>query len=178
MHTHFNTTCHHCAEKDRQIARLSWNEGLGMLNQAGLWSAINTLPDGAYIIVFADIDRLKALNSATGSHMQSNRYLKEGLRVRDGELAGQLLGDEIVFILPMEADAPAFIRRIRRQLAGTPLTTKEREALIKAGGDGRLSATFASEVAEKSAIPLAIESCSRSVLSQKAVRDARSAHVN
>lgn len=149
---------------------MSWNEDLGMLSRAGLMDAIDKLDDGVYTIVFADVDHLKALNSATGNHVQSNRYLKKGLEVRAGEIAGQLLGDEIVFVLAGDAHPDRFVQRIRKQLAGQMLTAKERLRLIEAGGDGRLSATFAWTKATKGAIPAAIEACSINVLAQKEAR--------
>lgn len=170
MHTHSTPRCGQCADKDARIAALIWNSELGMLSRAGLLDAIERLPEDAFIVVFADIDRLKAVNTATGSHVATNRYLRAGLRVRAGELAGQLYGDEIVFILRADADAGAFIARIRRQLGRQPLTVEERRALILAGGDGRLSATFAWRPAQRGDIPAAIEACSIDVLAQKARR--------
>lgn len=161
--------CTHCAELERRIQALRWNTSLDMLNQAGLMDAIERLEDGAYTVVFCDIDRLKAINSATGSHAQTNRYLREGLRVRVGEIAGQLYGDEVVFILSA-GDADAFIQRIARQLAEQPLTDSERSALAFYGAR-RLSATFASRTqVHKQDIARAIEDCSIDVLAQKARR--------
>lgn len=170
MHANHTTPCQHCAELEQRIRALSWNGELGMLNRAGLMDAIERLSEGAYTIVFCDIDRMKAINSATGSHVQTNRYLRAGLAVRAGEVVGQLYGDEMVFILDGESDAAAFIGRIGRQLAAQPLTQEERRVLILAGGDGRLSATFASREARKADIPAAIEACSIDVLAQKAKR--------
>jgi GGDEF domain-containing protein len=148
---------------------MRWNVDLGMLSRAGLDDAIDRLPPALYTVVFCDIDRLKAINSATRSHFQTNRYLRVGLEVRSGEIAGQLLGDEIVFILAAGADVAAFVRRIRRQLRAQPLTQEERRRLIIAGGDGRLSATFAYRE-RVSAIWPAIEACSVDVLTQKEQR--------
>src|SRR5207244_5192372 len=125
---------------------------LGKLNNAGIREAILQLPEGHYTVVFADIDRLKALNSATGSHCKTNRYLAACLAVRHGEIAGQLYGDEIVYILDEnsryeDAHPDAFVARIARQLAGQPLTISERYVLAAAQGchvsEARLSATFA-----------------------------------
>ena len=79
--------------QEARIAALVWSDHLGMLSAAGLQDAIGALPAGSYTVIFADINRLKAINCATGSHVQTNRYLRDGLRVRRGELAGQFLGD-------------------------------------------------------------------------------------
>lgn len=156
-------------QHEQRIAALVWSDALGMLNQAGLRDAIAQLPEGAYTVVFADINRLKTLNSITGNHIQTNRYLRDGLRVRRGEIAGQFLGDEIVFILPEGADAAGFCARITRQLAEQPLSSMERAALELIDGPGaRLSATFAYETA--SDIWAAIERLSCDVLAQKGKR--------
>lgn len=178
MDTSYHATCSNCAET---IRRMSWNDGLEMLNNAGLMEAIRQLGKGTYTVVFADVDRLKALNSATGSHFATNRYLAAGFRVRSGEIAGQLYGDEIVFILDEHsrgghAQPDSFIARITRQLAGQPLLSSERWALAMAQGVGfdeaRLSATFDSKSGvAASAVLAAIEELSSSVLSQKAARD-------
>lgn len=182
MHTHSTTTCQDCQAKDDLIRRLSWNEGLGMLTSAGLHQAIGALPsDTTYTVVFADIDRLKTLNTATGNHLRTNRYLRAGLAVRDGEIAGQLLGDEIVFILDEhsrdeDAHPDAFVARIARQLAGQPLTISERYALASAQGcsldQARLSATFATQSGVSAGqVQRAIEALSCDVLRLKAERD-------
>lgn len=163
--------CSQCADLEARIARLRWNSELAMLNRAGLEDAIERLPGVLYTVVMCDIDRLKALNAATGNHFQANRYLRGGLAVRAGELAAQLLGDEIVFILEAGADAERFVRRIAHQLRAQPLTQEERRALILAGGDGRLSATFAyREGVGRANIWPAIEQCSVEVLAKKARR--------
>ena len=147
-----------------------WNPLLEMHNLAGGLAAIAALPHGRYAVVFCDIDRLKALNSATGNHMQTNRYLAAGLKVRQGEIAFQFLGDEIVFILTDQrgyADPASFVERITAQLAAQPLTEEERRAI-----DGAtLSATFAwrADVA-KHAILAMIERMSVEVLARKAAR--------
>ena len=162
--------CPICHTLEARIAALAWNDELGMYNRAGLMDAIERLAPGVYTVVFCDIDRLKAINTATGSHVQSNRYLRDGLRVRAGEIAGQLYGDEIVFILKGDADAQAFIGRIARQLAQQRLTTAEQRALLLASGQAHLSATFASRTATAATIRQAIEACSVDVLAQKARR--------
>ena len=167
---HLTTTCTHCRALTERIAALAWNDELSMYNRAGLMDAIESLAPGVYTVVFCDIDRLKAINTATGSHVQSNRYLRDGLRVRTGEIAGQLYGDEIVFILAGTADALAFIGRISRQLAQQRLTTAEQRALLLASGQTHLSATFASRTATAATIRQAIEACSVDVLAQKARR--------
>lgn len=161
-------------QQEQRIAALSWNDDLAMLNRAGLQDAIEQLPDDSYTVVFCDIDRLKTINTATGSHIQTNRYLRDGLRVRRGELAGQLFGDEFVFILPEGADAAGFCARITRQLAAQPLSQTERMALEALNGPGaRLSATFAWEVTRN--VWAAVERLSHTVLAQKAQRDGRCA---
>jgi GGDEF domain-containing protein len=184
MHTHSTTTCTDCQAKDALIAQLRWNDGLGMLNQAGLAEAIRTLnPSTTYTVVFADIDRLKTLNSVTANHLRTNRYLRDGLAVREGELAGQLLGDEVVFILSEhsrneESHPDAFVARIARQLAGQPLLQSERYALAASQhchvSDAKLSATFATETGVSAGqVYAAIERLSGDVLKLKAQRDAR-----
>jgi len=155
--------------RDERIEALSWNDELGMLTQAGLRDAISNLMPATYLIVFADINRLKTINSITGCHIQTNRYLRDGLRVRRGELAGQFLGDEFVFVLPSGAPAAQFCARISRQLASQPLSQAERTALELVDGVGaRLGATFA--WAESSDVWHAVEALSRDVLTKKAAR--------
>jgi len=190
MHAHH---CTICAEKDATIAQLNeenaalrWEDELHMLNRAGLKHAIRTLnPDTTYTIVFADIDRLKVLNSATCNHIQTNRYLRAGLAVRAGEIAGQFLGDEFLFLIDEHGpsgdrryhdSASAFVARIARQLAGQPLTISERYALAAAQqchvSEAKLSATFATQSGVTAAQVLAaVEQLSCQVLAQKAERD-------
>jgi GGDEF domain-containing protein len=164
------------------IARLQYNESLGMLNAAGLAEAIRTLdPNTTYTVVFADIDRLKVLNNVTRNHLQTNRYLAAGLAVRYGEVAGQLLGDEFVFILDdqarnTETSPDGFVARIARQLAGQPLTISERYALAAAQrchvSEARLSATFATQSGVSARqVEGAIEALSCQVLAMKSERD-------
>lgn len=161
-------------QQEQRIASLIWNDHLCMLNQAGLHDAIAQLEPSISTVVFCDINRLKQINSATGSHAQTNRYLRDGLRVRRGELAGQLFGDEFLFILPDDADASGFCSRITRQLAAQPLSQAERSALELLDGPGaRLSATFAWEAT--SDVWAAVDRLSREVLGQKAARDGRRA---
>lgn len=161
-------------QQERRIASLIWSDDLSMLNNAGLRDAIAQLEPGAYTVVFCDINRLKTINSATGSHAQTNRYLRDGLRVRRGELAGQLFGDEFLFLLPADADAAGFCSRITRQLAAQPLSQAERRALETLDGPHAcLSATFAWEVTHD--VWGAVERLSREVLSQKAARDSHRA---
>ncbi len=168
-------------EKQALIRRLSYNESLGMLNPAGLHEAIRTLPEGRYTVIFADVDRLKVLNSATGSHCKTNRYLAAGLARRHGEIVGQLYGDEFIYILDeqtmRDGDSPdAFIAYIARQLAGQPLTISERYALAAAHGcsveQARLSATFSAKSEVRAGDVMdAIEWLSSDVLRLKAERD-------
>ncbi len=161
-------------EQEQRIAALTWNDDLAMLSQAGVRDAIAQLDPDQYTVVFADVNRLKAINSATGSHVQTNRYLRDGFRVRRGELAGQYLGDEFLFILPGDADAAGFCSRITRQLASQPLSQAERMALEAFDGLGaRLSATFAWEVT--SDVWATVERLSRDVLALKARRDTKEA---
>ena len=181
MHTAHATTT--IEELHATIRRLRWNTELNMLNSAGLHEAIRQLPAGHYTVIFADIDRLKTINSATGSHCKTNRYLRAGLAVRDGEIAGQLYGDEIIFILNEnsragETDAHAFVARITRQLASQPLTISERYMLAAALGvhvsHAKLSATFAtqSNVAAHEILST-VEQLSSDVLLMKSRRDTR-----
>jgi GGDEF domain-containing protein len=164
------------------IARLQYNESLGMLTAAGLADAIRTLdPNTTYTVVFCDIDRLKTLNNVTRNHLQTNRYLAAGLVVRYGEIAGQLLGDEFVFILDdqardTETDPDGFVDRIARQLAGQPLTISELYALAAAQrchvSEARLSATFATQSNVSACqVEAAIEQLSCQVLAMKSERD-------
>ena len=180
MHTHCTTTID---ELEATIERLRWNDELNMLNSAGLREAIRQLPEGHYTVIFADIDRLKIINSATGSHCKTNRYLAAGLAVRSGEIAGQLYGDEILFILneasrDEQPDAHAFVARIARQLAGQPLTISEKYILAAAQGvhvsQAKLSATFATQsTVAAHEILSAIETLSSDVLLMKSRRDTR-----
>jgi GGDEF domain-containing protein len=159
-------------QQKQRIEDLCWNPSLHMLNSAGLHDAVAQLEPGTYTVVFCDINRLKTINAATGSHVATNRYLRDGLRVRRGEVAGQYLGDEFLFILPEDADAPGFCSRLTRQLAAQPLSQAERSALDAADGPHAcLSATFAWEVT--SDVWAAVERLSREVLASKARRDTR-----
>lgn len=158
--------------QQQRIASLVWNESLSMYNQAGLRDAIAQLEPGTYTIIFCDINRLKQINSATGSHTITNRYLRDGLRVRRDEIAGQLYGDEFLFVLTDGADAAGFCARISRQLAEQPLSQDERAALESVDGPGaRLSATFAYERSDD--VWQAVARLSADVLAQKAKRDTR-----
>lgn len=165
------------------IDKLRWNPALNLLRAAGLDDAIATLStDTTYTIILADIDRLKIINSATGNHLQTDRYLRAGLAVRHGEIAGQLhdCGDEICFVLDdqardTETDPDAFVARISRQLAGQPLTISERYLLAAAQGchvsEAKLSATFATMPGVRAHdVWSAIEALSREVLAKKAAR--------
>lgn len=180
------TCCTDCQSKDEVIRRLRWSPTLNMLNSAGLHEAIRTLPtDTTYTVVFADIDKLKDLNRATGNHLRTNRYLTAGLQVRDSEIAGQLLGDEFIFIVSEHTpggqrrrghSANAFVARIARQLAGQPLTVSERYALAAAQRcpveAARLSATFSAMSGVRAGDVMdAIEWLSSDVLRLKAERD-------
>jgi GGDEF domain-containing protein len=174
---HIERTCITCRAMRNENARLAaelhaarWNPTLNMYNMSGGLAAIAALPPGTYAIVFCDIDRLKMINSATGNHLQTNRYLAAGLRVRRGEVAVQFLGDEFVFILGRArgvADPAAFVARLTRQLATQPLTASERAVL----GGADLSATFAWRAGvPRTEILSAIEQLSKRVLAKKAAR--------
>jgi GGDEF domain-containing protein len=183
MHTHPTTTCPDCRAKDETIRMLRWNPTLNMLRAAGFDEAIRRLPDTTtYTVVLCDVDRMKAINDATGNHVQTDRYLAAGFAVRRGEIAGQLhdKGDEFGFILDeqsrdTETDAHAFVARIARQLAGQPLIQSERYALAAAQGvhvsEARLSATFATRSGLTAAqVPGVIEVLSKEVLELKGAR--------
>ena len=185
-HTHSTTACPECQAKNEKIRRLSWNSTLDMYRAPGLDDAIAALPTNThYTLVLCDIDRMKAINSATGSYDQTDRYLAAGLKVRNGEIAGQIhdKGDEFLFILDEQSrdeppDAHAFIARIGRQLAGQPLTISERYALAAAQcvhvSQARLSATFSTPMSvAQHEILEAIETLSREVLLAKKRRDAQ-----
>lgn len=174
---HDFNNCTNCQAMVVENARLTteldaarWNPLLNMYNLAGGLAAIAALPPGLYAVVFADIDKLKALNGATGNHLQTNRYLAAGLKVRKGEIAFQFLGDEFVFILHQarrRGDLRGFTGRITRQLARQPLTEAERAELNGAP----LSATFAWQAGvPKVEILATIEQLSKSVLAQKKAR--------
>lgn len=175
--THEYAACTACQAMEQEsrrlraeIARLEWDETIAMYNAAGGYRAIDALPDGEYALVFCDIDYLKTINGATGNHVQTNRYLAEGLRVRAGEIAIRLMGDEFLFVLGSSrgyADPASFAARLAHQLAAQPLTDRERSRLPS----GVLSATFAwrAGVARRD-IRAAIELLSADVLAQKESR--------
>jgi GGDEF domain-containing protein len=188
--SHTYSTCTKCQAMEQEtarlraeVARLEWDETIGMLNSAGGYRAIDALPDGEYALVFCDIDYLKQINNATGNHVQTNRYLAEGLRVRPGEIAIRLMGDEFLFILCPQPTAPlpamferrrragvdpvAFVSRLAHQLASQPLNERERSKLPS----GVLSATFAWQAGvAKQDIRATIEALSQDVLAQKEAR--------
>jgi GGDEF domain-containing protein len=180
---HQPSTCQNCIAMEQEIARLEWDETIGMLNSAGGYRAIDALPDGEYALVFCDIDYLKQINNATGNHVQTNRYLADGLKIRPGEIAIRLMGDEFLFILTDQPTAPlptmferrrragvdpvAFVSRLASQLASQPLNEQERSRLPS----GVLSATFAWQAGvAKQDIRAAIEVLSQDVLAQKEAR--------
>ena len=140
---------HHDARDQRirdleaENARLRHNEYLSMLNSAGLMHAIDHLPEARYVLVFADVDKMKAINTATGGHGTTDRHLAAGLQVRDTEIAGQLRGDEIVFILDEDTNAPAFIARIGAQLRRQRLDPAARRSLLLATGRPHITVTAA-----------------------------------
>ncbi len=154
-----------------------YDRSLGMLNRNGgrLLVLLLTLPLwllGGYTLVFADIDRLKQLNKVTGNHFQTNRLLKNGFRMRRGEIGFVVFGDELAFLL--FGDGHAFCQRIARQLAAQPLSEAQRAALAAMDGcqphEAKLSATFA-VIQNKRSIYQALEQGSQEVLRKKEERD-------
>ena len=156
------------------IVFLCYDPSLGMLNRSGgrllvLILALPCLLFGA-TLVFADVNRLKKINEATGDHLLTNELLKNGFRVRAGEFAWQIFGDEIGFLI--WGDGAAFVGRLTRQLAAQPLTEAQRRCLADADGTDCLSATFSAPIRTRS-IGRALSRGSRDVLAQKAARDRR-----
>ncbi len=159
------------------IIFLCYDPSLGMFTRAGgrllvLVLALPCLLFGA-TLVFADVNRLKLINNATGSHMLTNVLLRGGFRVRPGEFAWQIFGDEIGFII--WGDGQAFVARLTRQLATQELTDAQRAVIATADGvaieDAKLSATFSAPIKTRN-IGRALECGSKDVLAQKAQRDA------
>ncbi len=155
------------------IIFLCYDPSLGMFNRSGgrlltILLALPCLLFGATLI-FADVNRLGMVNKATGNHLLTNSLLRGGFRVRPGEWAWQIYGDEMGFII--WGDGAAFVNRLSRQLAAQPLTDVQRRVLIDADGVDHLSATF-SIVTNVRHIGRALERGSREVLAQKAQRDA------
>jgi len=156
------------------VRSMGRNEFLGMLNQAGFMHAIDALPDGLYTLVFCDVNKMKAINTATGCHQKTDAYLRAGFQVRGGEIAGQIHGDELAFILEEPADPVGFERRIGRQLRDVRLGTEERRALLPAGTRPYITAMFAHKRGVRPCeMRAALDELSIDVLSQKARRDAQ-----
>jgi GGDEF domain-containing protein len=156
------------------IIFLCYDPSLGMFNRSGgrllvILLALPCLLFGA-TLVFADVNRLKKINEATGDHLLTNALLRGGFRVRPGEFAWQVLGDEFSFIV--WCDGPTFVARLSRQLAKQPLTPVQRRVLVDADGVDHLSATFAI-VTKVRHIGRALSQGSREVLAQKAIRDSK-----
>jgi hypothetical protein len=159
------------------IVYLCYDPSLGMLNRSGGRLLIVLLAPICLLfgatLVFADVNRLKKINEATGNHMLTNALLRGGFRVRFGEFAWQVFGDEMAFVI--WGDGAAFVRRLTRQLAAQPLTLTQRAVLAEADGvpieRARLSATFA--VVQTRNIWKALGMASTDVLAQKARRDGR-----
>jgi GGDEF domain-containing protein len=189
MHTHPTTTCPNCQSLEQRLQAALWSPMLNMPNQAGLFDKIAQLdPSITYTVVFIDIDYLKRINTVTGGHFSTNRYLADGLKVRAGEFIAQFLGDEFVALMGDRHYPPhakerrhthvpdVFVARIARQLAGQPLTISERYALAAAQGvpveQARLSAAFATASGVSAGqVIRTIEQLSRDVLQLKAQRD-------
>jgi hypothetical protein len=159
------------------IGFLCYDPSLGMFNRSGgrLITIVLALPCLLFgaTLVFADVNRLKKINEATGNHLLTNVLLRGGFRVRRGEFAWQIFGDEMGFII--WGDGAAFVARLSRQLAAQPLTCAQRMVIAQADGvaveDAQLSATF-SIVTNVRHIGRALERGSQDVLAQKARRDA------
>jgi hypothetical protein len=158
------------------IIFLCYDPSLGMFNRSGgrLLAIVLALPCLLFgaTLVFADVNRLKAINSATGNHLLTNALLRGGFRVRAGEWAWQIYGDEFGFLI--WGDGWAFVARLTRQLAAQPLTDAQRAVIAAADGipvdQAQLSATF-SIVPRVRRIGRALEQGSQEVLAQKARRD-------
>jgi len=172
-HTYHDDRDQRIRALEAENARLRHNTYLQMLNSAGLLHAIDHLPAGRYVLVFADVDQMKAINTATGSHDATDRHLAAGLKVRDNELAGQLRGDEIAFILEEATNAPAFIARIGAQLRRQRLDPAARRSLLLATGRPHITVTAAWRAGvcprEMRAV---LDELSIEVLAMKAARDA------
>lgn len=155
--------------------QLRWNPFLSMLNQAGFLHAIDMLPtDRLYTLIFCDVDKMKALNTATQCHQKTDAYLRAGFAVREGEIAGQIHGDELAFILEEPCHPIRFEYRIRRQLRELRLNNEERRALFGASGRAYITAMFAHQRGLRpSEMRSALDTLSTNVLAQKAERDAR-----
>lgn len=159
------------------IAFLCYDPSLGMFNRSGgrLLTIILAVPCMLFgaTLIFADVNRLKKINEATGNHLLTNKLLKGGFRVRRGEFAWQIYGDELGFLF--WGDGELVKARLARQLAAQPLTLAQRRVIADADGVcmGRacLSATFAI-VTDVRHIGRALSSGSADVLKQKAERDA------
>lgn len=155
------------------IVWLCYDPSLGMFNRNGgrLLAIVLALPCLLFgaTLVFADVNRLKKINEATGNHLLTNALLRGGFRVRLGEFAWQIFGDEMGFII--WGDGRAFVARLSRQLAAQELTPAQRQVLIDVDGVDHLSATF-SIVTNVRHIGRALERGSQDVLAQKARRDA------
>ena len=158
------------------IVFLCYDPSLGMFNRSGgrLLVVLLTLPCLLFgaTLIFADVNRLKKINEATGNHLLTNALLKNGFRVRLGEWAWQVFGDEFGFVI--WGDGAAFTQRITRQLAAQSLTESQRQVLIDADGIDHLSATFAI-VTNVRHIGRALGRGSVEVLAAKAARDGRRA---
>jgi GGDEF domain-containing protein len=160
----------------RQVnEKMRWNPFLGMLNQAGFMHAIDGLnPNNLYTLLFCDVNKMKALNTATGCHQKTDAYLRAGFQVRTGEIAGQIHGDELAFVLEEPANAAGFVQRLRNQLRSVRLGNEERRALVNAGARPYITAMFSFKRGLRPCeMRAALDELSGDVLSQKARRDAR-----
>jgi GGDEF domain-containing protein len=157
------------------VTSMGRNTFLDMLNQAGFMHAIDALPpDRLYTLVFCDVNKMKALNTATGCHQKTDAYLRAGFQVRTGEIAGQIHGDELAFVLEEPANAAGFVQRLRNQLRSVRLGNEERRALVNAGTRPYITAMFSFKRGLRPCeMRSALDELSGDVLSQKARRDAR-----
>jgi hypothetical protein len=155
------------------IGFLVYDPSLGMFNRSGgrLLAIVLALPCLLFgaTLVFADVNRLKKINEATGNHLLTNALLRGGFRVRFGEFAWQVFGDEFGFVIWGNGDR--FVARLSRQLAAQPLTPAQQQVLINVDGVNHLSATFSTPIRTRN-ISHALECGSKDVLAQKARRDA------
>lgn len=115
----------------RQVARneeLASRDALtGLLNRRGFREAARRRleescePDGAFVLLFLDLDGLKTVNDTSG-HSQGDRLLQGLARVlqrvfRDEDVVGRLGGDEFAVLVPGVADPARVTARIADAVA-------------------------------------------------------------
>jgi diguanylate cyclase (GGDEF)-like protein/PAS domain S-box-containing protein len=103
----------------------------GLLNREGLTRQIDTLRETRgraqdAVVVYADVDDLKALNDATG-HAAGDDLLREVARrlrscTREEDIVARIGGDEFVIVTSLPATTPggadSVVDRLRRELSG------------------------------------------------------------